>query len=77
MGKGQRALDIRKCWQMAPETFGMGVGGAGAPAKASVSSMEREPRLTVESGGIWGTGLGGLRQNSCGKVGKGKSLGTT
>lgn len=57
MGKGQLALDIRKCWQMAPETFGMGVGGAGAPAKASVCSMEREPRYLLSLG----TGLGVLR----------------
>lgn len=57
MGKGQLALDIRKCWQMAPETFGMGVGGAGAPAKASVCSMERGPRYLLSLG----TGLGVLR----------------
>ena len=68
MGKGQLALDIRKCWQIAPETFGRGVWRADAPAKASVSSIEREPRLSVEPGGIWGTGGGGSGRTAVARV---------
>ena len=38
--------------------LGRGVGGPGAPKKASVYSTEKEPRLSVEPGEERGTGVG-------------------